>query len=175
MDIISHENNQEYIQFALQILKEKQPSIDIHLGDYHIKVWRDSEGILVDFKRIVQYISIDKNKDNLCFDIVVNLRNQEIKPFDNTAFYGSFYIPSEKDLIAIEFINKHFGVFSSQFENVIHEDVEEYKISCKNEASFGYYTLNKFTGEQGPAIQGSYEPMKKPNLRNDDIFNNEIN
>lgn len=171
MDIISHENNQDHIVRALEIVKKKQPNIHIQTDDYYIQVWRGANGVLVDFTRIIQYIPMDKTYEQLYFDIVVNLKNQEIIPFDNSEFHGSFYAYTDKDLIALEFIKKNFGVFSPSFKNMIHEEADEYKISCTNEASYGYYTLNKKTGQQGPSLQGSYIPMQKPNL--DNLLENE--
>lgn len=172
MDVISHENNQDHILRALEIVKEKQPNMHIKTDDYYIQVWRGANGVLVDFTRIVQYIPMDKMNEQLHFDIAINLTNQEIIPFDNSEFHGSFYVPSDTDLISLEFIKKHFGVFSPSFKNVIHEEADEYKISCTNEASYGYYTLNKKTGVQGPSIRGSYMPMQKPDLGDEDVFKN---
>jgi hypothetical protein len=171
MNTILHQNNQQLIQLAIDILKEKQPDIPIHTDDYSIKVWRGANGASVDFTRIIRYVPLDKASTHLFYDIIVNLVNQSIIPFDDTFKYGEFYIPTQQDVEAMAFIKKHFGVFSSQFENTILEEAEEYKISSTNENSFGYYTLNKITGEQGPPLQGSYLQMPNPNLGNEDIFN----
>ena len=70
----------------------------------------------------------------------------------------------------IEFIKNHIGVFTAEFKNIIYETPNEFKISCTNEVAFGYYTLNKTTGVQGPSIQGSYEPMIYPFGKKDDHF-----
>lgn len=166
-DILLKEN-QELIQAALDILKEKQPGIHINPDEYTIKVWRGANGVSVDFTRIIRYIPMDKKDSSLYFDVVVNLVNQSTIPFDDTNWYGTFFIPDSKDLEALAFIKKHFGNFTAEFENTIYENEDEFNISCTNEVAFGYYTLNKTTGEQGPVLQGSYEPMIKPLDRNDD-------
>jgi hypothetical protein len=158
---------EELIQLALDLLKEKYTTIQINRNDYHIKVWKGTNGIAVDFTRIIQYIPLSKAHVKLAYDIVVNLTNQDIIPFSNPTLHGEFYIPASIDLEALAFIKKHFGVFTSQFENAIYEGEEEYHISCDNDSAFGRYTLNKKTGEQGSAIQGSYDQNSKPFVDND--------
>lgn len=161
---LSLKENNELIQQAIDLLKEKHPSVSIHRDDYHIKVWRGVNGVAIDFTRIIQYIPLDKANRTLAYDIVVNLTNNEIIPFNNPSEHGEFYIPSANDLEALAFIKKHFGVFSPSFENTIHEGETEYHISCDNDASFGKCTVNKKTGEQSGVMQGSYIQIQKPPL-----------
>jgi hypothetical protein len=161
--------NEEFVHLALILINQRYPFIEINKEDYVCKVWRGENGIAVDFTRIIRYVPIGKNEQNFEYDIIVNITDKIILPFEKPILNKAFYIPTDADLKSLAFIKKHFGVFSSQFENTIIEEAEEYKISCKNDASYGYYTLNKKTGEQGGALQGSYLPMKKPN-ETDSIF-----
>lgn len=156
--------NEEFIQLALILINQRFPFIDINTEEYHCTVWRGENGIAVDFTRIIRYVPAGKNEQDLEYDIIVNLTNKAISPFEKPILNRKFFIPSDEDLKSIAFIKKHFGVFSPHFENTIIEEAEEYKISCTNDASYGYYTLNKKTGKQGGALQGSYLPMTKPDI-----------
>ena len=164
-ELLLTENN-ELIQLALDLLKVKYPAIRINPDEYHTKVWKGSNGIAVDFIRIVQYLPMDKADIKLVYDVVVNLANQEIIPFDNPDLHGEFYIPSTIDIEALTFIKKHLGVFSSHFENVIHEDEDEYHIHCSNDESYKHYTLNKKSGEQGLSARGLHQQIPKPSFEN---------
>jgi len=162
--------NEEFIQLAVALVNERHPFIDLHTEEYDCKVWRGINGIAVDFTRIIRYVPIGKNEREFEYDIIVNLTKKVIMPFEKPILNRKFFIPSDEDLKSIAFIKKHFGIFSPQFKNIIIEESEEYKISCTNDASYGYYTLNKKTGKQGGALQGSYIPIQKPN-DTDSIFN----
>lgn len=153
-------------------MKEKQPSIQINPDEYYIKVWRGAKGVSVDFTRIVRYVPLHSVQSEFEYDVIVNLVNKLILPFDKSFPNKPFYVPSEQDAKALAFIKAHFGGFTSQFENTICEEEDEYKISCTNEVAFGYYTINKKTGEQGNSIQGSYQPKPFENGKTfvDEIF-----
>jgi hypothetical protein len=157
-------DNEEFIQLALTLVNERHPFIDLNTEEYDCKVWRGINGIAVNFNRIIRYVPIGKNDQDFEYDIIVNLTQKIILPFEKPFLNRKFFIPSDEDLKAIAFIKKYFGVFSPDFENLIIEEAEEYKISCTNDASYGYYTLNKKTGKQGSALQGSYLPMTKPDI-----------
>lgn len=161
--------NEEFVQLALILINQRYPFIEINKEDYVCKVWRGENGIAVDCIRIVRYVPIGRNEKELEYDIIVNLTNKIILPFEKPILNRTFYIPTDADLKSLTFIKKHFGIFSSQFKNTIIEEAEEYKIRCTNDASYGYYTLNKKTGAQGGALQGSYLPMEKPK-GDDSIF-----
>lgn len=163
--------NEEFVQLALILVNQRFPFIEIKKEEFDCKVWRGENGIAVDFTRIIRYVPIGKNESDLEYDIIVNLTNKIILPFEKPILNREFHIPSDADLKSLEFIKKHFGIFSSAFKNTIIEEAYEYKISCTNDSSYGYYTLNKKTGEQGGALQGSYIPMQKPDL---DDFNEMI-
>ncbi len=165
---LSVTGNEELIQQGIDILKDKHPEIHINRDEYHIKVWKGANGVAIDFTRIIQYVPMNKAHIRLAFDIVVNLTNSDIIPFNNPSLHGAFYIPSESDLEALAFIKKHFGVFSPSFENMIHEREDAYEIICTNDASFGHYTVNKKTGEQRATMQGSYIQKQKPLLDNEE-------
>lgn len=162
-ELLSKEN-EELIQLALALVNERHPFIDLNTEEYHCKVWRGMNGIAVDFTRIIRYVPLGKNDQDFEYDIIVNLTQKFIMPFEKPILNRKFFIPSDEDLKAIVFIKKHFGVFSPHFENIITEEAEEYKISCTNDSSYGYYTVNKKTGKQGGALQGSYIPMQKPDI-----------
>src|SRR5690606_10299034 len=116
----------------------------------------------VEFTRIVRYVPMGSKVTDLEYDIIVNLTSKTILPFEQPILNRKFYLPTEKDIKALAFIREHFGEFLPQFEYEIIEEAEQYKISCTNEASYGLYSINKKTGEEGPAIQGSYTPMPDP-------------
>src|SRR5690606_35118573 len=130
--------------------------LEIDTADYYCKVWRNTHSVAVEFTRIVRYVPLGSKETDFEYDIVVNLSTKTILPFEGPILKREFYVPSEKDLVALLFIKEHFGTFSSNFENTVIEEAEAYKISCINEASYGLYSINKKTGEEGPAIQGSY-------------------
>lgn len=160
----------ELIQLAFDLLNEKQPSLKIDSSEYHIKVWRGKNGVIIDFARLVQYIPLRLAGANLEYDLLINLVRKSIFPFDKEFSEAQFYIPTEQDLEALEFIKNHFGGFTAEFKNIIYENETEYTISCTNEVAFGHYTLDKTTGIQGPCIQGSYEPMRYPFGKKEDPF-----
>lgn len=162
-------NDQKVIQQALELLEEKQPGLEINRADFYCKVWRNTHSVAVELTRIVRYIPLGSKETDFEFDIVVNLSNKTILPFEDP-FSGKFYVPSEKDLEALRFVKEHFGPFSTEFENAVIEEAEEYTISCTNEASFGHYSLNKNTGEGGPAIQGSYSVPPDSASNDPEIF-----
>ena len=163
------ENDQKCIQQALDLLKEKH-GLEINTADFYCKVWRNAHTVAVEFTRIVRYVPLGSKEADFEYDIVVNLSNNTVLPFDEQILKRDFYVPSEKDLRSLDFIKEHFGPFSTEFENTVTEEAEEYKISCTNEASYGLYSINKRTGEQGPAIQGSYTPMPGPTPEERDDF-----
>jgi len=169
-EALLQKNDPELIQLAFDLLNEKHPCLQIESSEYHIKVWRGKNGVIVDFTRLVRYIPLRLAKANLEYDLIVNLERKSISPFDKKFSEAQFYIPTEQDLEALEFIKNHFGGFSAEFKNIINETSNEFKISCTNEVAFGYYTLDKTTGVQGPCIQGSYDPMIYPFEKKDDSF-----
>lgn len=150
------ENDQKRIQQALDLLEEQQPDLKINKADFHCKVWRNTHTVAVEFTRIVRYVPLGSKETDFEYDIVVNLSKKTVLPFEDPFFSGEFYLPSEKDRKALHFIKEHFGPFSTEFENTVIEEAEEYRISCTNEVAYGHYSINKITGEKGPAIQGSY-------------------
>ncbi|PXY47009.1 hypothetical protein [Flavobacterium hydrophilum] len=159
------------IDMAVALLNKRQPSLQLNFEDYETKVLGDSKNMLVEFKRIVRYVPFGTDPEKrFSYDITVNLNTTEILPFDDF-FKSEFYIETEKDKKAIEFVKKNFGGFSSGFENTIYEREEDYFIDLKNQYSFGKYVVNKKTGEQKTEIQASYDPMPKPEaIENPDVF-----
>nr|WP_294922237.1 hypothetical protein [uncultured Flavobacterium sp.] len=171
MEHLKSKNKNELVELALEILKEKQPSITIDPDDFEGTAWGNSKEIIVKFRRCIRFIPLYNDPEKrFSYDITVNLNTNEISPFDDT-FKSEFYIETDEDKKAIEFIKKNFGIFSSDFENTIYEGEEDYYIDCKNKYSFGKYVVNKKTGRGKPEIQTSYEPMLKPNVIEDlDVF-----
>ena len=174
MEYLKSKNKKELIEIALEILKEKQPSITIDPDDFEGTAWGNSKEIIVKFRRYIRFIPLYNDPEKrFSYDITVNLNTNEISPFDDT-FKSEFYIETDEDKKAIEFIKKNFDIFSSDFENTIYEGEEEYSVSRENQYSFGKYAVNKKTGEVKVEIQGSYEPMPKPNMPEDQDFFTEI-
>lgn len=167
MEHLKSKNKYELIKIALEIIKEKQPSVAIDFDDFEGTAWGNRKEIIVKFRRYIRFIplNIDPQK-RFSYDIMVNLNTNEISPFDDT-FKSEFYIETDEDKKAIEFIKKNFDIFSSDFENTIYEGEEDYYIDRKNKYSFGKYIVNKKTGIGKPEIQASYEPMPKPNVIED--------
>lgn len=170
-DEISQKTKKEIIKMAVALLKEKHPSLLLNFDDYESTVLGDSKNTLVEFKRIIRYIPFGTHHEKrFSYDIAVNLNTSEISPFDDH-FKSEFYIETNEDKNAIEFVKKNFGGFSSGFENTIYEGEEDYFIDLKNQYSFGKYVVNKKTGEQKTEIQASYDPMQKPETIEDlDVF-----
>lgn len=170
MEQLKSKQKQELIVIALHILKEKQPSLVINFEDFESTVWGNSKEILVKFRRIIRYIPLSTNPEKrFSYDITVNLNTNEISPFDDW-FQSEFYIETKADQKALAFIKKNFGVFSSDFENIIQEDEEDYCIHQTNSYSLGIYRLNKKTGKVEMSLNGHMEPTPKPIIQNPDDF-----
>lgn len=170
MDQLRSKQKQELIEIVLDILKEKQSSLVITSEDFENTAWGNGKEIIVKFRRIIRYIPLGTDPEKrFSYDVTVNLNTNEISPFDDW-FKSEFYIETKEDQKALAFIKKNFGVFSSNFENTIHEGEEDYCIYRTNSYSFGKYNLNKKTGKETVEIQ-SCDAMPNPNIKEDvDIF-----
>jgi len=170
-DEISQKTKKEITKMAAVLLNKKHPTLRVDFDDYESTVSGDSKNTLVEFKRIIRYVPFGADPEKrFSYDITVNLNTSEISPFDDH-FKSEFYIETNEDKKAIEFVKKNFGGFSSGFENTIYEGEEDYLIDLKNQYSFGKYVVNKKTGEQKTEIQASYNPMPKPETIEDlDVF-----
>ena len=140
-------DNQELIQQAVDLLKERQPNIGFNKADFHCKVWRNRYSVAVEFTRIVRYVPMGSEVTAFEYDIIVNLTSKVILPFEKSILNREFYVPTEKDLKALRFILEHLGPFSPDFENTVIEEAEAYKISCINEGSSGHYSIKKNRGK----------------------------
>lgn len=151
------------IRMAKGILQKDKPQLVLNFDDYESTVSGDSKNTLVTFRRIIRYIPLGINPEKRFFyDIIVNLNTNKISPFDDT-FESDFYIETNEDKKAIQFVKKNFGGFTPEFENTIHEGKEDYFIDLKNKYSLGKYTVNKKTGKQKTEMQASMEPYPQPN------------
>jgi hypothetical protein len=165
VDEIKAKGKDNAIKMAFNLLEEKQPSILINPKDYDIKVLADSEEVTVLLRRIIKYVPLRFQTENkIKYDIKVNLIRKTISPFDDT-FNSIFYIPTNEDLEVIAFVQKNFGIFSPNFETTISEEENDYVIHLENQYSYGKYSINKKTGKEGPALQGSYLPAPKTLLK----------
>ena len=159
--------NNAVIRIAKGILQKKQPLLSLNFDDYGITVFGDSKNTLVEFKRVIRYVTLGTDPEKrFSYDITVNLNPNKISPFDDT-FKSEFYIETKEDKKAIEFVKKNFGGFTSEFENTIYEGEEDYYIDIKNKYPFGKYIVNKKTGIAKTEIQGSWDPPPKPNVIED--------
>lgn len=157
----------ELIEMALDLLKEKKQSNYIDIADYSISTFKNSKEVIVQFERIIKFISEQDKNTKISYDINVNLLSKQCIPFDDS-FFGELYKPSEYDLKAFAFVKKHFGNLSSEFTHTISETEEEYTIERTNEYSFGSYILSKKTGAIISKLETSYLPSPKPNFPNED-------
>ena len=146
-DEVSKITKNAIIQIAIEILKKRQPTLELNFDDFEITVLGDSKNTEVDFRRIVHYIPFGFNleKRRISYDLTVNLNTNEISPFDDT-FESEFYIETKKDKEALAFIKKNTGVFPASFENTVYEGEEDYFIDAQNMYSLSKSKLNKKTG-----------------------------
>ena len=150
------------IRIAKGILQKEQPSLTLNFDDYEITVLGDSKNTVVEFRRIVRYVPLGTDpKKHFSYDVTVNLNTNKVSPFDDT-FQDEFYIETDEDKKAIEFVKKNFGGLTSDFENTIYEGAADYYIDIKNKYSFGKYIVNKKTGVAKTEIQASSEPASRP-------------
>lgn len=173
MEHLRSKNKQELLEIALEILKDKKPSLVIDFDEFEGTAWKNSKKIVVKFIRYIRFIPLHTDPERFSYDITVNLNTTEILPFDDF-FKLEFYIETSENKMAIEFIKKNFGCFSVNFENTIYEGGDDYFIDIKNQYSFGKYTVNKKTGIVKTEIQASYEPMSRPIINEDPDILTEI-
>lgn len=146
---------QELIQIALDILKEKQPSLIIDSDDFESTAWGNSKEILVKFKRYIRFIPL-KTEPYQYYNITVNLVTKQILPFES-GFNFIFYIPSEEDKKKMDFIKEKAG-FSKQadLDITITENEDNYWISKKSKTAFSKFFINKKTGFKSGVMEGSF-------------------
>ncbi|WP_299248981.1 hypothetical protein [uncultured Cytophaga sp.] len=166
-DEISRITRNAIIRIAIGIITKEQPAIVLNFDDYEKIVLGDSKNALVEFRRIVRYTPLGIHPEKrFSYDINVNLNTNTILPFDDT-FASEFYIETEADKKALEFIKKHTGNFSSDFKNIIHEEEEHYSIDTHNTYSLQISTLHKKTGEVEIVLNGHMDPMPRPTIKVD--------
>ncbi|WP_348800585.1 hypothetical protein [Flavobacterium adhaerens] len=152
------------IQLALNLIKEKQPSLNISIQDFEIKVLANSKEILVQFRRIIRFVPLQIQKQqHVKYDITVDLIHNTISPFDDI-IDSIFYVPTNSDLDAINFLQKKFGKEFSNFEVTILEEENNYLIHLENQHSYGIYTINKITGEKESSLESSYLIETRTNI-----------
>lgn len=156
-------NKLELVQIAMSLLKEKYPSISVAITAYKISVFKNSQEIFVELKRLVKFIPKRDESKQIAYDLKINLIAKTCIPLDNP-FFGSLYEPSNYDLTTITFVNKYFGNFSPEFIHTITETEKGYRIERSNAFSYGIYTLIKATGEVKEPLETSYLPTLEPNL-----------
>ncbi|UXP31149.1 hypothetical protein N6H18_12400 [Reichenbachiella agarivorans] len=149
------------IQLANEAIELRYPDFDFDLSDYVVTAWRNSHTVVVKYRRMIQFIPLDRKLDNLHYDIEVDLTSQHISPFDIWGM-NRFYIPTSEEQANIDFVTNVFGLPHPGFIACIEEDTSVYRIYLDNEQSFGRYVIDKITGiEYEGAIEGSYEPMPR--------------
>lgn len=144
------------IESAFNILREnKQLTVDIIPSDYNISVWANSEKLLVKFIRKLKYIPINTH---YVYDLTVDMLTKKVSPFDDwyRCEKDLFYIPSEDDILKIEFVKKHCEVPVAHFDNCIYEEDDSWFIKITNKYAFRKFNMNKLTGEISFEIEGSY-------------------
>ncbi|MDO6761437.1 hypothetical protein Q4566_14590 [Tamlana sp. 2_MG-2023] len=162
-------NRAELIQLANDAIALKYPDFKFDTKDYKITAWKNSEKTVVKYKRIIQFIPLGRARDNLRYDVEVDLTNQHISPFDTWGM-ENFYIPTREEQEKINFVVQAFGVERFSHKNSIKEDADMYVIHVSSKAAFGKYFIDKLTGKECMgAIESSYiqKPLI-PNLTNVD-------
>lgn len=155
------------INLALIALKEKKLPVEIIPEDYEITVWANKTEIIVKFRRLIKFIPLNHEISDFEYNLEVNLLTHKVSPFDDWHYMSEFYIPSKEEKEKIKFVKKAYGLPHKEFENVVYEDKDFYKIEIDNEVSFGRYSIDKKTGVVSTETQGSYEsesPVNAPGV-----------
>jgi hypothetical protein len=157
-------NKTELIQIALEILKEKQPSVVINSDDFESTAWKNSKEIVVKFRRYIRFIPLNTEPYQY-YDIIVKLITKQILPFESGYNFTS-YIPTEADKKQLDFIKKQTDLPKQpNFEITITENEDHYWISSTSKTSFSKFFINKKTGFKSGLIEGTYSASQvKPVL-----------
>jgi len=170
MDIetVIRKGKEYIIKTALSVYEDKYKDMPINLSLYSITIWRNSTEIKVVFKRDVTYRPLHKKNDNLYYDIVIEIFDEKVSPFD---MFGTdkFFIASEEESVIIDIIKKKMKMPLPFCKNSIYETEEWYVASITSEHSFGKFFFDKNTLEEkrDMKIQGSYAPRIRPDTPED--------
>lgn len=164
MEQLRSKHKQELLEIALEILKEKQPSLVIDSDNFEGTAWANSKEIIVKFRRYIRFIP-QNTEPHQYYDITVNLMSKQILPFE-CGYNFSFYIPSEEDNKKLNFIKEKTDFPNqSNLEITITENEDNYWISTKSKTSFSKFFIVKNTGFKSGLLEGSFSvPVVKPVL-----------
>ncbi|WP_163395559.1 hypothetical protein [Flavobacterium limi] len=155
MENLKTKKKAELLEIALEILKEKQPSIVIDSDDFESSAWQNSKEIIVKFRRYIRFIPLNAEPYQY-YDITVNLISRQVLPFDSGYSY-IFYIPTETDKMQLDFIKKKADFPKhSNSEITITENEDHYWVSNSSKTSFSKFFINKKTGFKSGLIEGTY-------------------
>jgi len=150
------------VKAAINIIKNKYPTLKINLSDFEITAWSNKKNILANFKRLIKFSPLGSEHANFDYDLSINIETKEVSPIDTWGI-NNFYIPTEEDIQKIKFVKKAFNLPISGFDNAVIEKADMYVINLENEISYGRYHIDKVTGEELiGSIQGSYVPNPNP-------------
>lgn len=155
MEQLRSKQKEELIEIALEILKEKQPSVVTDLDEFETSAWKNSKEVIVKFRRYIRFISL-KADTSQYYDISVNLITKQILPFES-GYNFIFYIPTEEDKKKLKFI-KEKAIIPNQpdSEITITENEDHYWISNSNKTSYSKFFINKKTGFKSGIIENTY-------------------
>ncbi|CAM1365276.1 conserved exported protein of unknown function [Tenacibaculum soleae] len=152
-------DKKQLIDRANKIITSKYPEFLFDSLLYEITVWKNSEKLVVKYRRIIRFTPLDRKDENLNYDFEVNLTTQNVSPFDFSGL-DKFYFPTIEEQGKINFVIKEFGLPRFGFNNTIVEGADMYSIYIDNEVAFGKYFIDKITGKECMgSIEGSYAQM----------------
>lgn len=155
MQQLKSKSKTELIELALEILKQKQPSLVIDADDFESTACQNSKEIIVKFRRYIRFIPLNAEQ-NQYYDISVNLITKQVFPLDSM-FNFTFYLPTEDDKKKLDFIKSRTN-FPQKTENeiTITENEDHYWISNSTKNSLIKFFINKKTGFESGLLQGKY-------------------
>ncbi|MBZ4044180.1 hypothetical protein [Flavobacterium hibisci] len=162
MEELKAKSKTEIIELALEILKQKQPSLVIDADDFESTAWQNSKETIVKFRRYFRFSPLNAEQ-NQYYDISVNLITKQVFPFDSM-FNFTFYIPTEDDKKKLDFIKSKTYLPKQPEKNItITENEDHYWISNSTKNSLIKFFINKKTGFKSVFLQGTYSvPQVKP-------------
>lgn len=155
MEHLKSNSKEQLIRLALEILKEKQPSVVINPDDFEAMAWENSKEVIIKFRRYIRFIPLNTEPFQY-YDITVNLITNQILPFES-GYDFTFYTPTEADKKKLDFIKSKTNFpKESNAEITITENEDHYWISKKSKTSFSKFFINKETGFKSGVMEGSF-------------------
>lgn len=155
---LKSKDKKELIQMAVDLLKEKQPVLEINFDGFESTAWGNSKERIVKFRRYIRFIPLNAERF-IHYDITVNLVTGQILPFESGYNY-TFSTLSEKDKKVINYIKEKAPfIKQSKSEVTITESEDNYWISETSKTSFRKFFINKKSGFMSGIMEGSYSSI----------------